>query len=129
MPPKAPVPNLKSPSPKPKAPTNPKRCFDINTSLCMLALTCSLSPLRPQSQTQSRQVPNLKPQQTLNAVLISIHHFVWSSCLDLTPNLACANHEGKVGACASDVAESRACVSDAIVACVSESLACKTVRC
>ena len=29
-----------------------------------------------------------------------------------TPNVACANREGKVGACASDVAESLACVSD-----------------
>ena len=29
-----------------------------------------------------------------------------------TPNLACANREGKVGACACDVAESLACVSD-----------------
>ena len=41
------------PSPKPKAPENPKRCFGTNTSLCMLALTFGLSPYKP-------PVPNLK---------------------------------------------------------------------
>ena len=44
LPPRAPVPNLKSPSPKPKAPKDPKRCLGTNASLCMLALPFGLDP-------------------------------------------------------------------------------------
>ena len=62
--PKARVPNLKSPSPKPKAPENLKRCFGTNTSLCMLALTFV-------------QSPKLKATQSLNGVHRAIHNFVW----------------------------------------------------